>query len=304
MDAPGRSAAARGAVSETPSPSTAAERAQVVALARGASVEMTWHDVDQLASCRLQLAPGTAVFVSHLPAQTWRQTIETCVAVRAHGFEPVPHVPVRRLADVAAFEQLIADLVTRAQVSRVLLIAGDAPQPVGAFSAALDALRSGVLAAHGIDRVFVAGHPEGHPQVADEELRRAERGKVAFAVAHDLELTFLSQFFFDAEPFLAWARRLRTEGVQARLVAGLAGPARLTTLFKYAVRCGVGPSIRALGSRPTLFGRLSGERDPEPIVRAIARAATRGDLGDVGIHFFSFGGLARTCEWLRALAQA
>jgi methylenetetrahydrofolate reductase (NADPH) len=304
MDAPGPSAAGRGAASAAPSPSVAGERAQLVALARSASIEMTWHDADQLAGCRSQLAAGTAVFVSHLPAQTWRQTIETCVAVRAHGFEPVPHIPVRRLADVAAFEQLVADLVAQAQVSRVLLIAGDAPQAAGTFSATLDALRSGVLAAHGIDRVFVAGHPEGHPQVAEEELRRAERHKVAFAVAHDLELTFLTQFFFDAEPFLAWARRLRSEGVQARLVAGLAGPARLTTLFKYAVRCGVGPSIRALGSRPRLFGKLAGERDPEPIVRAIALAATRGELGDVGIHFFSFGGLVRTCEWLRALAQA
>jgi methylenetetrahydrofolate reductase (NADPH) len=303
MDAPGRSASARGAVNEAASLSPAAERAQVAALARSASVEMTWHDADQLASCRSQLAPGTELFVSHLPTQTWRQTIETCAAVRAHGFEPVPHVPVRRLADVGAFEQLVADLVARAQVSRVLLIAGDAPEPVGAFSATLDALRSGVLAAHGIDRVFVAGHPEGHPQVADDELRRAERHKVAFAVAHDLELTFLTQFFFDAEPFLAWARRLRREGVQARLVAGLAGPARLTTLFKYALRCGVGPSIRALGSRPALFGKLSGERDPESIVRAIARASASGELDEVGIHLFSFGGLAQTCSWLRVLAQ-
>jgi len=264
---------------------------------------MTWHDVDQLARCRSLLAPETAVFVSHLPAQTWRQTIETAAAIRAHGFEPVPHVPVRRLADIAAFERLVAELVARAEVSRVLLIAGDAPQPVGAFSTTLDALRTGVLAAHGIARVFVAGHPEGHPHVADAELRRAERHKVAFAVAHDLELTFLTQFFFDAEPFLAWARRLRKEGVQARLVAGLAGPARLTTLFKYAVRCGVGPSIRALGSRPTLFGKLAGERDPEPIVHAIARAATRGELGDIGIHLFSFGGLAHACAWLQALGD-
>jgi methylenetetrahydrofolate reductase (NADPH) len=304
MEAPGRGSAARGGLSEAPSPAAAVEHAQVAALARAASIEMTWHDADQLASCRSQLAAETAVFVSHLPAQTWRQTIEACVAVRAHGLEPVPHIPVRRLPDVATFEQLVADLVAQAQVARVLLIAGDASQAAGAFSATLDALRSGVLAAHGIDRVFVAGHPEGHPQVADDELRRAERHKVAFAVAHDLELTFLTQFFFDAEPFLAWALRLRREGVQARLVAGLAGPARLTTLFKYAVRCGVGPSIRALGSRRTLLGKLAGERDPEPIVRAIARAAARGELGDVGIHLFSFGGLAHTCEWLRALAQA
>lgn len=292
---------ARGVASEPQGLSAAAEQQEVAALARAASVEMTWHDVDQLAACRSLLAPGSAVFASHIPKQTWRQTLATCVAIRDHGFEPVPHVPVRRLADLAALEELTADLVAQAQVSRVLLIAGDSPEPIGAFSATLDALRTGVLAAHGIRRVFVAGHPEGHPQVADDELRRAERDKLAFAAANGLELTFLTQFFFDAAPFLGWARLLRAQGVQARLVAGLAGPARLTTLFRYAVRCGVGPSIRALGARPAQFAKLTNERDPEPIVRAIARARSTGELGDVGIHLFSFGGLAHTCGWLRAL---
>jgi methylenetetrahydrofolate reductase (NADPH) len=295
--APARSLAGAPPVSSAP-----AEQQQVAALARTASVEMTWHDADQLAGCRSLLAPGTAVFVSHIPGQTWRQTLETCMAIRDHNLEPVPHVPVRRLTDAAAFEKLVADLVAQAQVSRVLLIAGDSPKPIGAFAATLDALETGVLAAHGIRRVFVAGYPEGHPRVGDDELRCAERAKLAFAAAHGLELTFLTQFFFDATPFLDWVRLLRAQGVQARLVAGLAGPARLTTLFKYAVRCGVGPSILALGARPALFAKLAGERDPEPIVRAIARARCAGELGDVGIHLFSFGGLAHTCGWLRELA--
>src|SRR5947207_625817 len=289
-----------GAAGKAPERSAAVEQQEVAALARAASLEMTWRDVDQLESCRASLPPGAAVFASHLPRQTWQQTLETCVAIRDRGFEPVPHVPVRLLPDVATFEHLIADLVARAHVSRVLLIAGDSPESIGPFSATLDALRSGVLAAHGIRRIFVAGHPEGHPQLTEDDLRRAERDKLAFAVTNGMELTFLTQFFFDAAPFLAWARMLRAQGVDARLVAGLAGPARLTTLFKYAVRCGVGPSIRALGARPALFAKLTAERDPEPIVRVIGRA--RGELGDVGVHLFSFGGLAHTCEWLRALA--
>jgi methylenetetrahydrofolate reductase (NADPH) len=279
-----------------------AEQQEMAALARGASVEMTWRDVDQLADCRSSVARDTAVFASHLPGQTWRQTLDTCVAIRNHGFEPVPHVPVRRLTDVAAFERLVADLVAQAQVERVLLIAGDSPQAIGPFSSTLEALKTGVLAAHGIRRIFVAGHPEGHPQLNDDVLRRAERDKLAFAAAHGLELTFLTQFFFDAAPFLAWVRLLRSQGIRARLVAGLAGPARLTTLFKYAMRCGVGASVRALGSRPDRFAKLASERDPEPIIRAIALARRDGALGDVGIHLFSFGGLAHTCAWLRALA--
>jgi methylenetetrahydrofolate reductase (NADPH) len=279
-----------------------AERQEVAALARAASVEMTWRDADQLGACRSLLPAGAAIFASHLPGQTWQQTLETCLAIRSHGFEPVPHVPVRRLADIATFERLIADLVAEAKVTRALLIAGDSPESIGPFTATLDALRTGVLAAHGIRRIFVAGHPEGHPQLAEDDLRRAERDKLAFAAANGIELTFLTQFFFDAAPFLAWVRLLRAQGVNARVVAGLAGPARLTTLFKYGLRCGVGPSIRALGARPALFAKLTTERDPEPIIRAIVRAHGTGALGDIGIHLFSFGGLAHTCGWLHALA--
>jgi len=282
-------------------PASAEDRA-VAALARAASVEMTWHDVEQLADCRSLLAPGTRVFASHLPGQEWRQTLETCVAIRQHGFEPVPHIPVRKLADRSAFSNLVSELVAHAGVSGVLVIAGDTPRPNGIFSATVDALRAGVLEEHGIRRIFVAGHPEGHPQILDHELRRAEHDKAAFASTHGMQITFLTQFFFDAAPFVDWARIMRAQGIGARLVAGLAGPARLTTLFKFALRCSVGASIRALGSRPDLFARLATERDPEPIIRAIAHADAESSLGDFGIHLFSFGGFARTCRWLQAIA--
>ncbi|HTS20450.1 MAG TPA: hypothetical protein VMN79_01460 [Casimicrobiaceae bacterium] len=276
-------------------------RAALAALAREASVEMTWRDAGELDACRALLAPGTPVFASHLPGQSWRQSVETCIAIRGRGFEPVPHLPVRRLASAGELESVIADLVARAQVARVLLIAGDAPRPVGPFASTLEVLATGVLAAHGIRRIFVAGHPEGHPQLAATELRRAERDKLAFAATHGIELAFLTQFVFEAGPFLRWVRMLREQGVQSRLVAGLAGPARLATLFRYALLCGVGPSIRALGDRPAQLARLVGERDPAAIAAAIARE--RAALGDVGIHLFSFGGLARTCAWLQALSR-
>jgi methylenetetrahydrofolate reductase (NADPH) len=280
-----------------------AVRDAIASLARDATVEMTWHDVGELARCRLLLAQDTAVFASHLPSQSWRQTLETCVAIRDHGFEPVPHIPVRRLAGWKELERLTEDLVREARVTCALIIAGDTPKPEGPYHATLDVLSTGVLAANGIRRIFVAGHPEGHPVLGEDELRRAECEKLVFAASHGLEVAFLTQFFFEAAPFLAWARLLRAQGVGARLVAGLAGPARVSTLFKYALRCGVGASIRALGARPAQMSRLLGERDPLPIVCAIAGECAAGRLGDVGIHLFSFGGLERACAWLHGHAR-
>jgi len=160
-----------------------------------------------------------------------------------------------------------------------------------------------MLARNGIREVAVAAHPEGHPRIAENELRRVEQEKVAYAAQQGIELTFVTQFCFEAEAFLSWARELRASGVRARIVAGLAGPASLATLFKFALRCGVGPSVRALGARPGTLAGLIGDRGPESVVRAIARAAAEPGIEPVGIHLYSFGGLARTCAWIDAVAH-
>ena len=275
----------------------------IAALARAASVEMTWRDTPELAACRSLLPSGTDVYASFLPGQTMRQTVQTCVAIREAGFEPVPHIAVRQFADVEALEELATELVARAKVRRVLLIAGDIEKPAGPFSSTLDALRSNALPERGIRRIVVAGHPEGHPTMSMDELWKAETAKVLFAAQRELELSFLTQFLFDAAPFLVWARGLRADGVRSRLIVGVTGPAKLSTLVRYAIRCGVGASIRALTANPAAFAKLVGERGPEQIVRAVAAAGIAGEIDNYGIHLFSFGGLARTCKWMRAVAD-
>jgi methylenetetrahydrofolate reductase (NADPH) len=96
---------------------------------------------------------------------------------------------------------------------------------------------------------------------------------------------------------------MRAKGIKARIVGGLAGPASLTTLFKFAVRCGAGPSIRALGARPTSLMKLVGDRGPEDVVRGLAEARVRGEADFTGVHMFCFGGYLKTCEWLNAVAN-
>jgi len=264
---------------------------------------MTWRDCGELAACGKLLAPGSLMYVSHVPGQAWTQTVSTCVAVRAAGLEPVPHVPVRELTDEATLRSVLEQLVAQAQVTRLLLIAGDRAVPRGPFAETLEVLRSGPFEQAGIRQVTVAGHPEGHPRIAAAEVSRAEREKLAWAATVAAELTFLSQFFFDVAPFLGWMRALRAQGVRARIVAGVAGPASLSTLFKYALRCGVGPSLRALGARPAAVAGLVGERGPESVVRAIARVAGDARMEPVGIHLYSFGGLTRSCMWIDAVAR-
>jgi methylenetetrahydrofolate reductase (NADPH) len=275
----------------------------IARLLRTASIEINVQDVVHLAASEALLAPDMRVYVSHLPKQRWRDTTAACRAVREAGFEPVPHVPVRLLPDAATLDRALSALVGTAQIREALLIAGDYAQSLGPYGAVVDVLRSGMLEQHGLERISVAGHSEGHPTIALEQVRAAEREKVALAAHAGLGLTFLTQFFFEPAPFLAWVGDLRARGIDARVVAGLAGSAGLATLFKFATHCDVGPSIRALGARPSSFLRIAGERGPQRVIRGLARALAAGQTDFAGIHFFCFGGFLRTCQWLDRVAN-
>jgi methylenetetrahydrofolate reductase (NADPH) len=268
-------------------------------LAREASIEIGVRELDDVDESRSLLAPGTRVYVNHLPGQSWDESVHACVVLRDAGFEPVPHVPVRVVADAVALGRLLALLVGRAAVGDVLLIAGDYDRAAGPYGKVSDVLASAPWRDAGLRRVTFGAHPEGHPRVALEDIRLAEREKARLAAERGLEATFVTQFAFDAAPVLAWARGMHAHGVRARIVAGLAGPARLTTLFRFALRCGIGPSIRALGARPDSIARLTREHGPERLVDEIAHDPS-GAID--GLHFFSFGGFLETAEWLHEAA--
>ncbi len=278
--------------------------AAIARLLREASIEINAADVHALVPSRELLAPATRHYVSHLPRQTWAATIATCRAVSQAGFVAIPHLPVRRLQSAAELDDILARLVGEAGVHEVFLMAGDYPHATGPFVATTDVLSRGYLEKHGCKAVTLAGHPEGHPSVAHECIRRAEIDKTCDAARRGLGATVLAQFLFDAQPFLTWARELRNDGVGARLVCGISGPANVATLWRLAVRCGVGPSLRKLGAYPTALPRLLREHDPRPIIRALASAQLAQPDSVSGIHCFVFGGYLRTARWLTALQRA
>ncbi len=274
----------------------------IARLAREASVEINVHDIQDLGPSRQYLPTGQKVFVSFLPKQTWKQTEAACYAVKHEGLYPVPHIPVRLLADQAMLDETLERL-TKVGVEEVLLLSGDYPQSHGVFTCVEDVLETQALAKHGLRAVSFAGHPEGHPKVTREEIRRAEVAKATKAAALGTQVSMVTQFFFEAEPFLIWANLIRAAGVQARLIAGLAGPAKMSTLFKFALRCGAGPSIRALGARPSAFMHLIGDHGPQTVLRELAEAQSMGLFDLAGIHLFCFGGYLRTCKWLHQVGR-
>ncbi len=281
---------------------TGSLRARIMQLAQQASIELNVQDAKHVAASRDLLAQGTRIYVSHLPKQSFGDTLAACDTVSTMGFEPIPHVPVRLLESGEEFCDLI-DSGVRRGVKEVLLISGDYPEARGPFSKVADILRFCDMRSRGLERVSLGGHPEGHPKVPLAEIRAAELEKAQLARRFGLAATFVTQFFFEPEPFLNWARDLKDSGVTANIRAGLAGPAHITTLLRFAVRCGVGPSIRALGARPSAFAKLIGEQGPEHLLNSLARDAITSPPVFNGIHLFCFGGFLKTCRWLQILAQ-
>jgi len=266
----------------------------LAALAANASLEISVRELGDVAQARGVVSPGQLVYVAHPPAQPWSETERACRVLRDAGLEPVPHVPARLVEDSAELVRLIRSFVA-AGARAALFISGDQAGAAGSYQSVADVLRDPALRDAGLERVSLAGHPEGHPRVPLAAIRRAEREKAELAAAAGLQATLVGQFAFEAEPILAWARELGTGGVPARLVAGLAGPAKASTLFKYAQRCGIGPSIRALGDDPPAV-----EESPLGLMRSLAQAR---DSRLDGLHIYCFGGFLRTARWLREVAS-
>ena len=194
----------------------------------------------------------------------------------------------------------MARLSGEAGVTEALVIAGDARAPHGPYADSLALMRSGLFERNGIARLGVAGYPEGHARMDGGEWEAALRGKIDYARGNGIALTLVSQFCFDGRRILEWLHALRASGVWMPVRIGVAGPAKLGTLVKYGVRCGIGNSLWALKSRARQVAQLLTEQGPEPVVFRIAQAEP--GLAIAGLHFFTFGGFAHTADWVRRVA--
>ena len=156
-----------------------------------------------------------------------------------------------------------------------------------------------MLRRRGIRTIGIAGYPDGHPRIGADELDRAMAEKIAAAEAIGLTVEIVTQFCFDAGAIQNFVARLRAFGFEHRLRIGLAGPTSLTSLMRYASRCGVRASAQGLARRAGLMRQMFAMNTPDDLVRALAEAAP----ANVVPHFFSFGGIAATSRWARAVAD-
>jgi methylenetetrahydrofolate reductase (NADPH) len=286
---------------------TTADRADPIAaiadFVHGFSLEATRPSADDIADLADIAPKGTQVYVSAVSTHPVRESIEAAIELRKAGFEPVPHLAARNFATADELDAFLARMSDEAGVQRLLVIAGDRDEPAGDFHSSVEVIDGGALQRHGIVEVGIAGYPDGHPRIPQLDLDRALADKVRAAETTGVAVRIVTQFCFDGAAIVKWLLRLRDFGIEHPVRVGLAGPTNLSTLLRYAKRCGVRASAQGLARQAGLVRQLFAMSAPDALVRVLAQARAERHLGEIAPHFFSFGGLARTARWAEAVAQ-
>ena len=139
------------------------------------------------------------------------------------------------------------------------------------------------------------------PGGGDAAVSQALRWKHDFAQRSDAAMAIATQFAFEPQPVIAWAEAIRAEGIDLPVHIGAAGPAKLQTLIKFAIACGVGPSLKVLQKRAMDVTKLVMPYEPDDIVAAIgAHQQSHPDFAVTHLHFFPLGGIKTSAEWINA----
>ncbi len=275
---------------------------EVEAFLKDYSIEVMPRTAEKVEDFRALLPEGTRVYIAHIDGTPIDDMVATAARLARDGFNIMPHFPARIIRDGAMLTDWIARYQGEAGVEQALLLAGGVAEPQGAFHCSMQLLETGLLDKAGFKRLHVAGHPEGNrdidPDGSDRAVMEALRWKQAFSERTDAEMAIATQFAFEAKPIIAWADRMKDEGITLPIHIGVAGPAKLQTLIKFAIACGVGPSLKVLQRRAMDVTKLVLPYEPTDVVRELAlHKAANPDFNIEAVHFFPLGGIKTNAQW-------
>ena len=275
---------------------------EVEAFLKGYSIEVMPRTAEKVEDFRALLPQGTRVYIAHIDSTPIEDMVATAARLARDGMNVMPHFPARIIRDTATLADWIARYQGEAGVSQGLILAGGVADPVGAFDSSMQLLETGLFDKAGFTRLHVAGHPEGNRDIdrdgGDAVVMEALSWKLAFAERTDAQMALATQFCFDAKPIIAWADRLKDAGVDLPVHIGIAGPAKLQTLIKFAIACGVGPSLKVLQKRAMDVTKLVMPYEPTEVVAELAaHKAANPDFNIESVHFFPLGGIKTNAQW-------
>ena len=269
------------------------------------SIEVTPPGAAKIDDFSAILAEGTTVNVTFLPGTDPDDTIDVAKRLRDAGLVPVPHIAARSLTSKEQLADLVADMTSRANVDEVLVIGGGVTKPVGEFASTMEVLETGILQKAGIHKIGVSGHPEGSPDINDNQLAEALAWKNDYAKKEGLDLYIETQFCFDADAVVAWEKRIRADGNMLPIRIGIPGPATIKTLFRFAQISGIGPSMRFIAKQARNVTKLLTVQSPHLLIAGLAEAMANDPESKLNhFHYYPFGGVAKTAVWASQVASS
>ena len=263
----------------------------------GFSLEMTAKDEASLRDAAPLIPAETPIAVTYLPGEEADARVAATIAVRELGFEPMPHFSARRITSEDDFEAYLKAVVEKAGVRRCFIVAGDPPEPQGPYFDTMALIATGAFERAGIQAIGIGGHPEGHPNMSEAECWAVLQTKVREIESRGMAPLVVTQFGFDPVAFLVWLKELRARGIMCPVRIGIPGPAGIKRLLAFAARCGVGASASVMKKYGVSITNLLGTAGPDKLVDAFAKGLGE-EHGRVRLHFYPFGGLTKTLEWI------
>jgi len=275
---------------------------RVSELVAAGSMEISPRELHRLKEVGTHLPTGSCVYIPSLPGLPLSRTLEAIAAIKDAGLDPVPHVSARRILNREEFRDFLSKAASQYGVHRCLLIGGDEPKPKGPFADSLQILEERLLADCGVREIGIAGYPEGHPRIPLNAVEKALARKLELAAQQSIGVYVLTQFSFAPTRVVDYCASLARQYPDLPVYVGIAGPTDPAALLRYAQRCGVSVSLRALRGLGTGIAQLVTNTDPRDQLVAVARyTLNREPSNVVGVHLFSFGGAVRTAAWMREL---
>ncbi|WP_312404802.1 methylenetetrahydrofolate reductase [Rhizobium sp.] len=279
------------------------EQASFGALLDGYSIEVMPRTAAKIENFREFLPAGMRVYIAHIDGTPIEDMVATAKRLTDDGYAVMPHVPARLIRDKAMLEDWISRYVNEAGVSQALLLAGGLSSPRGELESSLQLLETGLFGRYGFKRLNVAGHPEGNKDIDKDGttrlVDRALKFKQAYSENSDADMAIVTQFAFDAGSIIRWTERIAEAGVTLPIHLGVAGPTKLQTLIKFAISCGVGPSLSVLQRRAMDLSKLLVPYEPDEFLTEIANyKATHPQSLIEEIHVFPLGGIRASADWV------
>ena len=275
---------------------------QVETFLKDFSIEVMPRTAEKVEDFRDFLPGATRVYVAHIEGTPIEDMVATAKRLAAEGYDVMPHFPARIIKDEATLRNWIAMYQGEADVEQALILAGGVTTPHGDYHSSMQLLESGAFGDAGFKRLHVAGHPEGNKDIDPDggmtNVDAALRWKQAFSNTSDAEMAIATQFCFEAKPVIDWANDLAANGITLPIHIGVAGPAKLQTLIKFSIACGVGASLRVLQRRAKDLTKLLLPFSPnEFLAELAAHKAQNPQLKISHVHFFPLGGIKTNAKW-------